>query len=172
MTEKKKIYLLALFFGIFNLALLFLIVFPLLGKIEESSKELVLQNQKLISFSKGEENLRGLENTYQIHQKDLEKIESLYIDPETPIDFISFLEKMAFDSRAEIEISLVSEKIQETDFGKALSFNISLKTFYPNFLKFLERLENSPYLVEILDLNIKKSGEKIEAPFSLNVLTK
>lgn len=172
MTEKKKIYLLAFFFGILNLALLFLIVFPLLGKIEESSRELVLQNQKLTSFSKKEENLRELEKTYQIHQKDLEKIENLYIDPETPIDFISFLEKMAFDSGAEIEISLVSGKIQETDFGRALSFNISLKTFYPNFLKFLEKLENSPYLVEILDLNIKKSEEKIEANFPLNVLTK
>jgi len=173
MDPKKKIYLLGLIFGVLNIALIIFLVFPLINSLKKSSQDLISQRKELISFSEKKENFKNLEKIYQANQKKLEEIELLFIDPETPIDFIDFLENTAKDPQVSIKISLAPEKKQESDFGPTLSFNISRESSYPNFLKFLEKLENGPYLIEIQNLNIKKlEEEKISAALQIKVLTK
>jgi len=176
MPSNRKIYIFALIVGVINLCLIILLILPLIKSIENSSKDLTNQKQELKLSLEKKENSANLERIYRDSQKELEKIETIFVDPETPIDFIGFLETTARDSQVEIKKSLTSDKTQETDFGPALSFNISLDSSASNFMKFLEKLENGPYLIEIRDLNIKRSGEKpsglISASLSLRVLTK
>jgi hypothetical protein len=176
MEPKKKIFVSIVIFIIINLALIIILIFPFARAIEKNSQDLILQKQELILLSEKSEKTKNLKNIYQVHQKNLEKIDALFIDPETPIDFIGFLEKNAEDSQVKIKKSLASDKTQETDFGPALSFNISLESSVSNFMKFLEKLENAPYLIEIPNLNINALGEKslgnINATISIRVLTK
>jgi hypothetical protein len=177
MNSKKKIYIFGAIFGIINLLLIILVIFPLVGDIEKSPKDLISQKGQLLSLEKKEINFTDLKKAYQTHQADFENIETFFIDSETPIEFISFLENIAQSSQGTIKISLASEKKEETNLGSTLAFNISLDSSFPNFLKFLEKLENSQYLIEILNLNIKKSGGEsfsgnINAALSIRVLTK
>jgi len=88
----------------------------------------------------------------------LEKIDDLFADPEVPIEFINFLEKNAGKSQLSIEISPMAKK--ETEPWPSLSFQISTVGSFSNFLKFLEKLETGPYLIEISNLNVKKITEK------------
>lgn len=177
MNSKKKIYIFGAIFGIINLLLIILVILPLIGDIEKSPKDLISQKGQLLSLEKKEINFTDLKKAYQSHQADFENIDTFFIDPETPIEFISFLENIAQSSQGVIKISLASEKKEETEIGPVLAFNVSFDSSFPNFLKFLEKLENSKYLIEISSLNIKKSGGEnfsgnVNATLSIKVLTK
>jgi hypothetical protein len=164
-------------FGVINLLLVIFVIFPLIRDIEKSPQDLISQKGQLLLLEKREENFKDLKEHYQSYQADLDEFETFFIDSETPIEFISFLENITQSSQGTIKISLASEKKEETELGSALAFNISLDSSFPNFLKFLEKLENSQYLIEILNLNIKKLGGEsfsgnINAAFSIKVLAK
>lgn len=175
-NSQKKIYIVAITSGIINLVLIILVILPLLKTIENNSQALLSQKGELLLLKQRKENLENLKKVSETQRENLEKIEHTFVNPEIPIDFIRFLEKTALDSRTSIKISLASEKEEETDFGPTLSFNISLESSFPNFLKFLEKLENAPYLIEILNLNIERLGGEtpgnISAALSIRTLTK
>lgn len=157
MTTKKKIYL---YLGIFIIIfiLFFALVIPyILKEIQKKSEDLIFLKQNLITLQGERKNLKQLETTYQNYQHALEKIEALFVNSEVPVDFIDFLESTAQLSQQTIDISLVSTKETEDESWLFLSFQVSAIGSFPNFLKFLTRLENSPYLIEIINLNIKES---------------
>lgn len=160
METKKKIYFWLAFFIIISLFFLVFVIPKLLRGIKENSENLFALKGELLLLEKEKKNLEELEKIYQSHQLSLEKIETLFIDPKIPIDFISFLEKEAQLSNLKIEIFLTPTIKKEQDPWPSLSFRISTYGSFPNFLKFLNKLENSPYLIEIGDLNIKRLGEK------------
>ena len=160
MSAKNKIYFwLIIFIGI-SLFFLVFIIPELLGEIRKNSEDFVSLKGDLILLEKEKKNLNELEKVYQSHQSSLEKIDTLFIDPKMPLDFLNFLEKEAQLSNLKIEISLTSTIKKETDPWPSLSFRISTYGSLSNFLKFLGKIENSPYLIKIGDLNIKRLAEK------------
>lgn len=160
MSPKKKIYLWSIIFlGIF-LFFLVLVIPKILGEIRKNSENLISLKGELISLQKEAKNLDELEKTYQNYQSNLAKIDELFIDPKVPIDFINFLEKNAQISQLKIEISLSPQKEIKTDPWPSLIFRISTYGSFPNILRFLEKLENSPYLIKVSDLNIKRLAER------------
>ena len=143
-----------------TLGLISLTIYPLFIGIKRGSEELISQKKELASLEVKMENLRKLEILYPEISPDLEKIDNLFINFEMPIEFISFLEQLSRETVNQIEIfPLVQPKTPE-DFWQPLSFQINLKSSFPNFLMFLEKLENSPYLIEITNLDIKRLTEK------------
>ena len=159
MNSKKKIYTSLAIFGAVYLLLIIFIVFPLFRGIKKHSEELVLERKNFASLINEIENLETSEKFYKVNQANLEKIEEILINREVPIEFITFLEQNAENSRLESKISLLAVGGKETDPWPSLSFQVSLKGSFPDFLKFLERLENGPYLTEILNLNIQKAAK-------------
>jgi len=165
----------------FSLLIFFLIsflIYPLFQDIRNISKELNFKKRELILL----ENRISNSEDFQKIKPDLKKIEDVFVEKELPVDFISFLENLSRESKVSIEISsLIQEK--EKDF---LLFQIKSIGSFPNFLKFLEKIENSKYLVEIQNLNISRlspeelkskefegfSSGDIKANFPLKVLTK
>jgi len=160
MNPKKKIYISLTIFGILTILLIVLIIYPFLKEIKKNSEELLSQKNTLISFSEEIKNLKESKKLYDAHRESLEKIDELFVDPEMPIEFINFLEKNASDSQLSIEVSPVATVKKETDPWPSLALQISAAGSFPNFLKFLEKLENSPYLIEVLNLNLKRVAEK------------
>ncbi len=142
-------------------------------EIQKSSEELISQKKELILFEQKEESLENLKEKYKVHRQNLEKINNFFVDPALPIEFIKFLEKSALDSQATIEVSLAKE-IAEPE--PALSFNASLSCSFSNLLKFIDKLENGPYFIEITNLNIRKlppeSSGIVAANLELIILTK
>jgi Tfp pilus assembly protein PilO len=178
MSPRKKIYFWLLIFILISLFFIAFLIPKFLKEIRANSQELISLKSELASFQKETENLQQLSKTYQNYQKNLAKIDQIFIDPEVPIEFSNFLYQNATLSQLKIEISPASKREIETESSPSLLFQISIHGSFPNFLKFLEKLENAPYLIDVLNLNIKKITSKeiqpadIESTFLIKVYTK
>ena len=161
MHGNKKILIASIIFGLIALLLICFVVFPLLKGIKEDSEEIIALKKDLILFQNKINNFEKAIESYANMESSIERIEGLFIDPKIPIGLIEFWEKIARDSGISIEISPVSLRSSETDPWNSIGFQLTLTGFSPNFLEFLEKIETSPHLIEIQNLNVKKT--EIEA---------
>ncbi len=173
MPLNKKIYASLVFFALVILIFIFLIICPLLSDIKKDSQDFILQKNSFAELQMRKENFNQLRDFYQSHQEELKKIDNLFIDQETPIEFIEFLEEKAKDSFLAIEISAASSKKSESEKWNFSNYQLSLIGSFSNILKFLEKIETAPYLIEISNLNIKQTKEEdIRAGLIMKVYTK
>ena len=184
MNIKNKINLSLIFFLILAIFLIAFLIYPLLEDIKNNSKEIISQKKEIKVLENKIRDIEEFRKNYAKIRPNLEKIETLFIDSEAPIDFISFLEKTSKGCQVSIEI--VPAAITNEEPWPSLSFSITLTGSFPNFLRFLEKLESGPYLTEIQNLSIKrlqdtelKSKEfeslslgDIQASFLIKVFTK
>lgn len=178
MTTTNKIILSIITFIILVVLIIVFIIYPLFGEIKKNSNELISQKESLATLEVKIANLEKFKILYKDLEKILEKINNLFIDPEVPVGFIGFLEKNAEDCQLTIKISLTSAKKTEKDPWPSLTFKITPTGPFPNFLKFLAKIENSPYLIEIQNLNVSRLGKgetsplvNIQANLSIKVYT-
>jgi hypothetical protein len=160
MTQKKKNYLIIAIPGLIIFIFIISMILPLFRNIQENSKELVEQKKALIQLEEKEKSFKRVENQYRSYRPNLTKIDSLFIDAETPISFVEFLEKAAADSNLSISINPGTTRKLEKDFWPSTDFQLILMGSFPNFLSFLERLESSFYLIEISNLNVERLTEE------------
>lgn len=173
MNPKKKIILFSIIFGIVSLILVFVLIWPLVKSIKKDSNEFIETKKEIILSKRKNKELEQLKNFYQKLEPDLEKVWQVFVDPEVPIDLIKFWEEKARDLELSISISPTSPKTTEADFWSSFGFQMSLSGSSNNFLKFLEKIENSFYLIEVQNLSVKKIGEeKVDAILAIKVLTK
>lgn len=160
MGSIKKNYLLVIIFGILSALLIVFVIYPLFKKIGELSYSLFLEENKITYLNQEREELRRMENLYKTYQADLDKMENLFIDPEVPVEFINFLEKNAADSQIKLEISSMTKETKKGDVWPSLSLHVLVTGSFSNFSKFLDKLENSSYLIETSDFNARKLSDK------------
>lgn len=171
MSPKKKIIIFSVIFGIAAIAIVGFIIRPLFKGIEKSSEELITAKKELILSQEEAGKFEQFKEIYKGLKPDLEKINQLFVDPEIPIDLIKFWEKEARDSELSIKISPIFLEVAETDPWNSIGFRLSLIGSFPDFLKFLEKTETSPYLIEIQNLTVegldqRKLGSKEYERFS------
>ena len=176
MKNRQKIYFTLGILGLFFALLILLVLLPVFSMIPKNAKDLVDSKRETVSLASEIENLDKLAEQYQEYEPDFNKIESLFVDSEIPIDFIRFLEKLALDSMVSVEISLGSGKvasINQEQQWPSLYFQLSTESTLLSLSRFLEKLENSPYLIEIQNLSISKTdGQKSAKNVSANLLVK
>lgn len=160
MEPNKKILITSIVFGLIILVLVFLIIYPLFRVIKKSSNDFITAKQDLILFQGKIENLGEIKKTYESWEGNLEKTEELFIDPEIPIGLIEFWERIAKDLGVSIDISHVSLKTVEDDLWDSVGFRIVIAGSFANFLEFFEKIENSPYLIEIQNIVVKRLTEQ------------
>lgn len=170
LNPNKKIMVSGIIFGIVIFILIVLIIYPLFGAIRAESKELISQKNKQAELILKTENIKEFQKNYKDYQPNLKKIDNLFINSAEPINFIEFLEREAANSRLSIEIApSPSPKIKE-DLWPSMNFQLKMSGSFSDFLKFLEKLESSPYLIEVLNLNINKPAEeKLVSNLSIKV---
>lgn len=168
MAPKEKIIISSIIFGIVSLALICFIIYPLVQGIKRNSQDLVGAKKELTLFQTKVEEVEQTKENYEKLKSDLDKIDKLFIDPDVPIDLIKFWEKTANDSGLSIDIAPVSLKAVGTDPWSSIGFSLILSGSFPNFLKFLEKIETSPYLLEVQGLTVKD----LKADLIVKVFTK
>lgn len=137
--------------------------------IKNDSRNIVLEENNIISLGNQLKEIESFNNKYSGLNPNLEKIDQLFVDSKNPVSFIEFLEKISSDSQINSVIALQSSLQKEKVSGwQYLTFNISCDGDYLKTLKFLERLENSPYLIEVSNIAIKKSGDSVALAYSSN----
>ena len=180
MKNRQKIHFILGISGLFFALLIFLVILPLFSTIQKNARDLLDSKKETVSLVSEIENLGALTKQYQEYEPDFNKINSLFVNSEIPIDFIRFLEKLAVDSRVSAEISLGSgtggSSSQEQPWP-SLYFQLSTESTFLNLSRFLEKIENSPYLTEIQNLSINKTGgqesaKNVSADFLIKVFAK
>ena len=156
MIPARKTQISLAVFAIFSLAFLVLLIYPLLNKIKENSENFIVQKKTLLGLEAKIKNLRDVQALYRSYQPNLEKMDGLFINAEEPIGFIEFLEQEADSAHLSIEIYPSNPKKVNGDTWQSMEFQITLFGSFLNFLKFINKLEASPYLFETQNLTIQR----------------
>jgi Tfp pilus assembly protein PilO len=159
MTSSGKQNLSLMGLGVVIIAFIAFIVYPLFSGIQKEADNFISQKKKLVELERKIQNLENFQKSYEEYLPNLGKIAELLINPSEPINFIEFLEKEARNADLDIEILPFAPE-EEEDFWSSMNFRLSLTGTFSNFLKFLEKLESAPYLVEILNLNATERDEE------------
>ena len=169
MKTVSRINLSIIVFLVLAVSILIFGVYPIFKDIEKNSEELVNQKKELVILEAQITNLEKFKIVYKNLEEILERIQGLFVDARVPVDFIRFLENTAESSSLDISISPTSSGKFGSDYWQSLIFQISSSGSFSNFLRFLEKLENNPYLIEVQSLNISRDGENVRAIFSIKV---
>ncbi|MCK4781781.1 hypothetical protein KAS79_02535 [Candidatus Parcubacteria bacterium] len=172
MKFNKDIIVLLGIIGVVILGLMFLVILPLKDEIRESSEQFSEIKNNLALLEVKTENIEEIKQDYQSFRTDSDKINKLFIDFDAPLEFIRFLEKNAEDSGLLIKISSVSSMENEADFWPSLIFQMTLDGSSSDFLRYIQKIENSPYLIEITNLSVRKVENKVKANLSIKVYAK
>lgn len=164
MTMEKRTNISIIIF----LSLIFLInlfvVFPLLKEINSSSQWLVSEKSRFLSLDEKIGELKRFDVLYKDRAEILGQVDALFIDSDVPIDFINFLERTGQQSSVGLDIAPFSVGKSEKDSWPFLNFQVTVSGQFPAFLNFLEKIENSPYLIEIQGLTISQGVEAKQSP--------
>lgn len=172
MKITKKIAISLVIFGAIFLAFTAFIIHPLFNQLQKESVNLVLRKNRLAELEAQAKNLQKFQETRKIYQANLEKIDGLFVDSTKPIGFIEFLEKEAIASQLSIEIAPLTSKEMKDDVWPHMDFQLTLVGFFPDFLRFFEKVESSPYLIEVSNLNLRRLDEEIPGQLSASLLIK
>jgi len=131
----------------------FLLILPSFKEIKRISKEISQTNSKLEEIEKRQEEIEKFKKLSPEIKENLSKFENFLVNKEIPIDFVEFLEKMAKDLTIQSQISISS-------FSKeSISFQIKGMGSPENVFKFIEKVENCNYLIQIEKIRISKLTE-------------
>jgi type II secretory pathway component PulM len=140
-----------------------LIIYPFFQNIRRNSEALFEARKSLVLLENEPTNiLDSLKKDLKTAEEDLNKINSFFIDKDFPIEIIKFWEKTAEETNVKIDISSPSVASEETEEWPFIIFQINVISSFNNFLRFLEKIENSPYLVVVKEISIKKSEQTQE----------
>ncbi len=174
LNKNKEILIPSAIIGILSLGLIFLVIFPLKNEIKKNSEEFNQIKNNLALLETKTEDIEEIKQDYQNFQTRIEQVNKLFIDFDAPLEFINFLENNAEDTGLSIEISSLSSKKIKEDPWPSLTFQMKLKGPSSNFLSYIQKLENAPYLIEITRLYIRKleQQEGVEKGIEANVSIK
>ncbi len=174
MNQRQKFYLDLGIILIIVATIVFCVISPLLGKIGAASRDYV-EGEKTIALLEGESmEVKSLEKTYQEIKKTFLELQTIFLDSEETIGFITSLERLTTTTQNTIEIKGVSTSPE----GDFINFQISITGSLSSLIYFLAAIENTPYppyrLVEIENINISKStqGSSMQTNLEIKVYTK
>ncbi|OGZ70525.1 MAG: hypothetical protein A2980_01075 [Candidatus Staskawiczbacteria bacterium RIFCSPLOWO2_01_FULL_33_13] len=179
---KNNARLIILFFLLVALMLCLFFVYPIFNNIQQGSSDILSYKGKLIFLDAQSKLLDDFKEKYTNQNFDLEKINQVFIDAQNPVDFIKFLEDTAVSSGISADITLDNSAKKKGATESVLVFQLFVKGDFSNILIFSEKLENSPYLIKISTLSIKKQeqfslgkqiiSDKVDATFLIEVVVK
>lgn len=164
MTTSRKTILIG--FGIAMAVFIALVIYPLFSGIQRESNNFIFQMEELAELEKKIQNLNDFQASYKEYQANFKKIEELFINSSEPVNFIEFLEGEARNADLDIKILPFAPE-KEGKPWPSMNFRLSTRGAFPGFLKFIERLESSSYLVDILNLNAVRGENESETEITL-----
>jgi len=171
MSPYKKIYISLATFGAIILLFLFLVYLPWAAQIKKSAEDLIFQKEAFFSLKESQEALEKLRKDFINLKPEVEKIEDLFLESENPVEFLNYLEEIEKSSQVSIKTSALSFVKADVDPWPFLYLQISFSSNFSNFSKFLERLENGPWLLQVQSLNAGKTNNEVNASLFLKVFT-
>lgn len=155
----KKILIISIGFSLGIVAVSGFLIYPLIKDIEENANQVFASRKELVSLEAQTRAFLPLKAEYEKFRPYFNKTELLFVDGSAPLGFIEFLEKIGRDSDISLEIRPASSLKKDVPWT-SVDFHLTLLGPFPKCLQFVEKLENSPYLIEIQDLTARKLGQE------------
>jgi len=175
-TSKKKILISVIASFIFFAIFFFFCPYSVFKSIEGSSSQLLFVEAELASIGEKKDELGNWEKELPDLKPDLEKIEKLFVNLEMPIEFLRFLENLARNNNLSIRVSLLRAGSDKGSNAAVSQFKVLVDGLFSDCARFLEKLENAPYLIAIENLNIirlpKEEGEGFSEEMEFNLSIK
>lgn len=172
MKRLEKKTLLSAIFGALVLGGSFFLNFYLFQTIKNASSRLLSLKEKSVLATEKETQASLWKAQSASLEKDLKKVRGVFVSPQMPIELISFVEESAEKAGVGYEISLVSsgsgKKKEQTQF-RTLTLKVNGKGGFSRVARFLDYLENSPYVLKIRNLSISTAPEKKKNQVRFNV---
>jgi hypothetical protein len=166
MTPKQKIFLASGIFAVFLLLFFAFLLLPLMRGVRTDSAKVLVARVQLAKVSLYEEQIQKFEGISQSKQDDLDSIHNLFLDTDTPIAFLEFLEERSTNSQISLKITPVESQKKEEDTCNSTDFELAVRGFYPNVCSFVKQVENGPYLFEFKNVMLQRLATG-EVDFSL-----
>lgn len=158
MKSSNKIKITLSVFSLASLLLAVFLIWPLLNEINKNSDDLVLAKKDIVILSAQSDEAENFKNNYELYKLSLEKIDRLFFNPDSPVDFIKFLEDTAASSQIISQISLAPSSAGSNKTSQNfVTFQFSSKGSFSETLNFAKKIETGPYLIEIVSLTIQNS---------------
>lgn len=154
---KNKTNLLFSILALLYVVVLFFTFYYLLPGVKKYS-DICIRTQNNIATSRDILSQSSvIKNSYVKIQNDIQKANNLFADKEAPLVFIGFLEGLAKETHLNIEIYPANSEGKYV-FEPSEHFGLQpvLTGQSSDIKKFIEKIENSPYLISIQDLNIAR----------------
>lgn len=181
----RKKYLGNIVFGLANLVLVAVVILWPIKTILRQTSDLSAFKKEFSSLAKEQENFAVLNKDYQTNLKAIQSLDAVLVDSDAPINLMSFLENAGQASGVSLKITPSILPKAKNDIWSSIRLQILGQGTALGFQRLLERLENAPYLMEITDVNLRKSspveaagmgqplsGLEFEAEISLRVYAK
>jgi len=191
MNSFQRSILKIIIIGLF-LLIIFLVIFCfIVNDIKNNSLSLLDIKKKIDLSQKDFSDIEILEKDFSLVKKNLSQIKGFFVDKDFPVDIITFWENKAQELDIEIEISsprLPLEKKEGKEEEKErkeeyeiMEFTININGPFFNVLKFLKKVENSPYFSKIKNISVQagikrdesgKEEREVNSNFVVEVYTK
>jgi hypothetical protein len=166
-TLQNKTYTIAGVVIIIILSLIFITVFPLILSIKKDSQKLVFIRQQILRAQAEMSDISVFREKYEEIYPNLVKIDSLFVDLKSPVDFIQFIERVSLESNVSTQITMPPDGslVASGESLPSVQMQIISKGTRSDIIRLINKLESGPYLIEILGLDMRitaeKAGEKI-----------
>lgn len=161
MTSNRKrlfiqIIIICLLIGFFSFAILL----PVIRDIHIMNSTITDQRTELEKLYEKGQFFRIVRCQLSTVEKDLPAIQSLFINPDDQLEFITNLESLANQYNLRLQLSLGAvENTLETaapDTLVPIQTSLSLTGEYNNIQSFITNLENAQFLISISDISIRE----------------
>lgn len=155
-SQKKQIFFVALLFLIIFILIFFLFARPMLIKIKQAGKDLAKQELVLGELNSQLASFEDFQKKNADFQQYFSVVKDCFVDSGAPIKFMEFLENEAQILGVKLTVAALPLS-KDPKFSSA--FQITLEGKFSDALRFLERLEESPWLVELGGLVVNRFSE-------------
>lgn len=157
---KKKIYIVVAVAVVTSVCLLVLGVIPFAGQVQRSSRAFASQRALLALISVRIDEVKGFQDDRSSLSYNLNRIESSFVEVDSPVVFLNHLETIAELSQLSIKIYPFQSQVAIEDLWLSIGFRVNLGGKAQDCLRFLEALEQSKWLFEVLELNLQKISDE------------
>ena len=160
LSPKKRICITVAVAVVISVCLLVLGVVPFAGQVQRSSRAFASQRALLDLISVRIDEVKGFQDDRSSLSYNLNRIESAFIEADSPVVFLNHLETIAQASSLPIKIYPFQSKVTPEDLWLSIGFRVNLGGKVQDGLRFLEALEQSKWLFEVLELNLQKISDR------------
>ena len=156
LKAKQKIKIDIVVFSLFLVLIIFLAIVPLSSQLKKDSKNLATKKSALIFLENQIKALNDFQNSSSKYQEKISKLNSSFVSKEAPIEFIEFLEKEAKKQGLKISLSSNMTPVEQKENSLTVGFGATLTGDFPDVLVFLQKMEKSPWLIKVEQVNINR----------------